>query len=135
MEWESNAGKAISLSYRVRWWPCRKNSKSLKLWGSVAMQDELKGFCSFSIYIFECCFRQETDFSHLIKLLLKKISKNQVIKLIFLWALEQNIFNKYIQLQWTPSKCQRYRVDWCSNQKLLNQYAGLIKLYVRCTWF
>ena len=46
-------------------------------------------------YFFECCIRQETNFSHLIKLLLKNIWKNKVLKLIFLWALEQNIFNKY----------------------------------------
>ena len=56
----------------------------MKLWGSVAMQDELIGFWSFPIF-----------FSHLIKLLLKNIWKNQVLKLMFLWALEQNILNKY----------------------------------------
>ena len=46
-------------------------------------------------YFFKCYIRQETNFSHLIKLLLKKIWKNQVLKLIFLWELEQNILNKY----------------------------------------
>ena len=44
----------------------------------------------------EYCIRQETNVSHLIKLLLKNIWKKQVLRLIFLWALEQNIIlNKY----------------------------------------
>ena len=58
------------------------------------MQDELIGFWSFQIF-FECSIRQETNFSHFIKLLFKNIWKNQVLQLIFLWTLEQNILNKY----------------------------------------
>ena len=53
----------------------------LKLRGSIAMQDEHLDFWSFPIF-----FRKETIFPHLIKLLLKNIQENQVLKL-FLWAL------------------------------------------------
>ena len=67
----------------------------LKLWGSIAMQDEHISFWSFPIF-FEYCIRQETNFSDLIKVLLKNIWKNQVLKIISLWTLEQNIIlNKY----------------------------------------
>ena len=53
----------------------------LKLQGSIAMQDEHLDFCSFPIF-----FQKETIFQHLIKLLLKNIRENEVLKL-FLWAL------------------------------------------------
>ena len=43
--------------------------KILKLWGSVAMYLAMH---SFFPYFLEYCIRQETNFSHLIKLLLKK---------------------------------------------------------------
>ena len=58
----------------------------MKLWGSKAMKDEYLGFWSFLIFLW-----QETIFSHLIKLLLKNIWENQVLKL-FLWALGTTSF-------------------------------------------
>ena len=57
-------------------------AKNMKLWGSIAMQDEHLGFWSFPIF-----FRKETIFPLLIKLLLKNIWENQVLK-IFLRALQ-----------------------------------------------
>ena len=66
----------------------------LKLWGSIAMQDEHVSFWSFPIFF--RVLHQTGNFSHLIKLFLKNNWKNQVLKLISLWALEQNIIlNKY----------------------------------------
>ena len=58
------------------------------------MQDDFQVSGHFQ-YLFEYSIRQETNFSRLIKLLLKNTWKNQVLKLMFLWALEQNILNKY----------------------------------------
>ena len=52
---------------------------------------------------------------------IKSIWENQVLKL-FLWALDAKDHSQKVQLQWTPSKCQRYRVDWWSNQKFFNHY-------------
>ena len=76
MEWEINAGIDNHVGGIAKLWNC--------------------GVSGHFQYFFECCIRQETNFSHLIKFSLKKHSKTyQVLKLMFLWALEQNILNKY----------------------------------------
>ena len=67
----------------------------MKLWGSVAMQDEIIGFWSFPIF-FRVLNQTGNKLFTLNQAFIKKDSKTyQVLKLIFLWALEQNVLNKY----------------------------------------
>ena len=85
------------------------------------------------------CIRQKPIFPKLIKLF-KNIWENQVVKL-FLWTVEAKHHSQQVQMQWTCTKCQRYRVDWWSNQLLFNHYqhakviqsAQLIRSFVRYT--
>ena len=60
--------------------------------GSVAMQ--LTGFWSFPIF-FGVLHETGSKLFTFNQAFIKKIWTNQVLKLIFLWALEQNILNKY----------------------------------------
>ena len=67
----------------------------MKLWGSVAMQDEIIGFWSFPIF-FRVLNQTGNKLFTLNQAFIKKHSKTyQVLKLIFLSALEQNVLNKY----------------------------------------
>ena len=67
----------------------------MKLWGSVAMQDEIIGFWSFPIF-FRVLNQTGNKLFTLNQAFIKKHSKTyQVLKLIFLWALERKILNKY----------------------------------------
>ena len=64
----------------------------MKLWGSVAMQ--LTGFWSFPIF-FRVLHWTGNKLFTVNQAFIKNIWTNQVLKLIFPWALEQNILNKY----------------------------------------
>ena len=67
----------------------------MKLWGSAAMQDELIGFWSFPIF-FPVFHQTGNTLFTLDQAFIKKHSRTyQVLKLLFLWALEQNILNMY----------------------------------------
>ena len=85
-------------------------------------------------YIFlEYCIRQEAKFSHLIKLLLKKHLEKPSSKTYFpLGAISKTSFLTSITAVDTQQMSKinsrlvfkpRYRVDWWSDQKLLNQSA------------
>ena len=66
----------------------------LKLWGSIAMQDEHISFWSFPIF-FRVLHQTGNKLFALNQAFIKKHFEKQSLKLIFLWALEQNILNKY----------------------------------------
>ena len=58
------------------------------------MQDELIAFWSFPIF-FQVSHYTGNKLFTLNHAFIKKKLRNQVLKLMFLWALEQNILNKY----------------------------------------
>ena len=75
----------------------------MKLWG---FSNYAVKFLVISHIFLSIGIRQET-FPHLIKLLLKALKPSSKT---FLWAIEAKHFDQ-VQLQWSPSKCQRYTVN------------------------
>ena len=84
-------------------------TKILKLRGSITIQDEHLGFCSFPIF-FQALHLIGNNLSILNQAFIKSIWENQVLEL-FLWAAETKHHFQQVQLQWTPSKCQGRRAD------------------------
>ena len=76
---------------------------------SSTMQDEHLGLWSFHI-LFGYGIKQETIIPHLIKPLLKALRKIKFQN--FSCFLEEKCHSKQVQMQQTPSKCQRYREDF-----------------------